>query len=104
MWNLWKPEPLCGPGEPLKLEPVCGTLGNLNFSEWNLYAGARFPAAAPNHPEALLEEPQAFRAAAGKKRVRTEIESLPQQGQMFIQSFQVSNRTQYVPNTKDIWT
>ena len=29
--------------------------------------GARFPAAAPNHPEALLEEPQAFQAVGGKK-------------------------------------
>ena len=33
---------------------------------WNLgilaQPGARFRAAAPNHPEALLEEPQAFQA------------------------------------------
>ena len=30
---------------------------------WNLAEpGSRFRAAAPNHPEALLEEPQAFQA------------------------------------------
>ena len=35
---------------------------------WNLgEPGARFPAAAPNHPEALLEEPQAFQAVGGKE-------------------------------------
>ena len=28
--------------------------------------GARFRAAAPNHPEALLEEPQAFQAVGEK--------------------------------------
>ena len=28
--------------------------------------GPRFRAAAPNHPEALLEEPQAFQAVGGK--------------------------------------
>ena len=34
---------------------------------WNLgEPGARFPGAAPNHPEALLEEPQAFQAVGGK--------------------------------------
>ena len=64
--------------------PLCGTLGNLNFEEWNqwnLYVeprrtciwggtfmwnlgepGAGFRAAAPNHPDALLEEPRAFQA------------------------------------------
>ena len=31
---------------------------------WNL--GARFRVAAPNHPEALLEEPQAFQAVGEK--------------------------------------
>lgn len=29
---------------------------------WNLRAGARFLATPPNHPEALLEEPQASQA------------------------------------------
>ena len=29
--------------------------------------GARFPAAAPNDPEALLEEPQAFQAVGENK-------------------------------------
>ena len=33
--------------------------------------GSRFWAAAPNHPEALLEEPQAFQAVGGKKQNRT---------------------------------
>ena len=34
---------------------------------WNLgETGARFRAAAPNHPEALLEEPQAFQAVGEK--------------------------------------
>ena len=41
---------------------------------WNLgEPGARFPAAAPNHPEALLEEPQAFQAVGEK----TAKEALP---------------------------
>ena len=34
---------------------------------WNLgEPGSRFQAAAPNHPEALLEEPQAFQAVGEK--------------------------------------
>ena len=34
---------------------------------WNLAEpGSRFRAAAPNHPEALLEEPQAFQAVGEK--------------------------------------
>ena len=36
---------------------------------WNLVEpGSRFRAAAPNHPEALLEEPQAFQAVEEKKK------------------------------------
>ena len=36
---------------------------------WNCgEPGARFPAAAPNQPEALLEEPQAFQAVGEKER------------------------------------
>ena len=31
MWNLGKPEPLCETGELFRVEPECGTLGNLNF-------------------------------------------------------------------------
>ena len=31
--------------------------------------GARFRAAAPNHPGALLEEPQAFQADGEKKNI-----------------------------------
>ena len=67
MWNLGRPDPLCGALEPealrgtwnlLRVEPSCGT------REF----GARFPAAAPNHPEALLEEPQAFRSLLEKKK------------------------------------
>ena len=53
MWDLVEPE-------LLRMEPVCGTSRNLASS------GPRFRAAAPNHPEALLEEPQAFQAV-GKK-------------------------------------
>ena len=34
---------------------------------WNLAEpGSRFRAAAPNHPEALLEEPRAFQAVGEK--------------------------------------
>ena len=42
--------------ELLRMEPVCGTSRNL------AEPGSRFRAAAPKHPEALLEEPQAFQA------------------------------------------
>ena len=49
MWSLVEPE-------LLRMEPLCGTSRNL------AEPGARFRAAAPNHPEALLEEPQAFQA------------------------------------------
>ena len=53
MWNLVEPQ-------LLRMEPVCGT-------SWNLAEpGLRFRAAAPKHPEALLEEPQAFQAAGEK--------------------------------------
>ena len=61
---------------------LCGTFRNLNLYVeplwnlepiknrtfvWNLAEpGARFPAAAPDHPEALLEEPQAFQAVGEK--------------------------------------
>ena len=38
---------------------------------WNFVEpGSRFRAAAPNHPEALLEEPQAFQAV-GEKHGKT---------------------------------
>ena len=70
MWNLGEPEPssetliwimwnLCGTGAFLSAEPFFGTSGNL--LKGNLYArnrgeaGARFPAAAPNHAEVFLE-------------------------------------------------
>ena len=33
--------------------------------------GPRFRAAAPNHPEALMEEPQAFQAVGEKKKGST---------------------------------
>ena len=67
MWNLVEPE-------LLRMEPLCGTLWNLNFLEWNrgtfmqnpAEPGARFRAAAPNHPGALLEEPQAYQAVGEK--------------------------------------
>ena len=40
---------------------------------WNLgEPGSRFRAAAPNHPEALLEEPQAFKLLGEKKRKFTQ--------------------------------
>ena len=45
LWSLVEPEPSCGTLMWNRGEPC-----------------ARFPAAAPNHPEALLEEPQAFQA------------------------------------------
>ena len=38
--------------------------------------GARFRAAAPNHPEALLEEPQAFQAV-GEKLDRAAVATIP---------------------------
>ena len=53
MWNLVEPQ-------LLRVEPVRGTSRNLPEP------GARFRAAAPNHPEALLEEPQAFQAVGEK--------------------------------------
>ena len=79
MWNLVEPQLLI-------VEPLCGTLWNCNFKQWNLYVepcgtstfkngtcmrnlaepGARFRAAAPNHPEALLEGAQAFQAVGEK--------------------------------------
>ena len=31
MWNLGKPEPLCGNRELLRVEPVCETLGTLEL-------------------------------------------------------------------------
>ena len=62
IWNLGKPEPLCGTRELLRVEPVCGTLGNLHLYG-NLVPGfGRLPQTTPKHPEALLEEPQAFQA------------------------------------------
>ena len=38
--------------------------------------GAKFRAAAPNHPEALVEEPQAFQAVGEKnQKTKKEIDS-----------------------------
>ena len=58
--------------EPWGLEPLCHVLEPFNKSGtfmWNLgEPGARFPAAPRNHPEALLEEPQAFQAVGEKKK------------------------------------
>ena len=46
---------------------------------WNLEeSGYRFRAAAPNHPEALLEEPQAFQAVGGTTQNRSETWDLAQ--------------------------
>ena len=43
---------------------------------WNLAdRGSRFQAPAPNHPKALLEEPQAFQAVGGKSEHKNEKES-----------------------------
>ena len=56
-----EPELLCGTWEPIKTGTLNGTF------MWNLAEpGSRFPAAAPNHPEAVVEEPQAFQAAGEK--------------------------------------
>ena len=83
MSNHEELKPLCGTWEPLRVEPLCGTLGNLYVEPrgtgtfmWNLdifnsgtfmrnlgEPGSWFRVAAPNHPEALLEEPQVFQAA-----------------------------------------
>ena len=49
VWNLGKPQ-------LFRVEPLCGTSRSL------AEPGSRFRAAAPNHPEVLLEEPQAFQA------------------------------------------
>ena len=38
--------------------------------------GQRFRAAAPNHPEALLEEPQAFQAVGGKIKRSTRVSNV----------------------------
>ena len=56
MWNLLEPQ-------LLRMEPVCCMR---NLAE----PGARFRAAAPNHPEALLEEPQAFQAVGEKCKMK----------------------------------
>ena len=58
MWNLVEPE-------LFRMEPLCGTSRNL------AEPGARFRAAAPNHPGALLEEPQAFQAVGEKSKYRS---------------------------------
>ena len=67
MWNFGEPE-LCGEAltlwtlEPLNLgEPELLRMER-NFAE----PGPRSRAAAPNHPETLLEEPQAFQAVGEK--------------------------------------
>ena len=53
--------------ELLTVEPVCGTWTFKNGTMRNLAEpGPRFWAAAPNHPKALLEEPQAFQAVGEK--------------------------------------
>ena len=80
--------------------------GNLTFHERNLHFGTSrnrfqsfgtsrnrfhsfgtsrnlvtaFPAAAPNHPEALLEEPQAFQAVGEKKTPQTAPKNPPLAG------------------------
>ena len=54
MWDLWEPASLFM--RTFKSGPLCGTLK----------PGARFRAAAPNHPETLLEEPLAFQAVGEK--------------------------------------
>ena len=49
---------------------------NPNGEEWNLAEpGSRFRAAAPNHPEALLEEPQAFQAIGEKEQEKYKFEA-----------------------------
>ena len=61
------------PGGPelLRVEPWVPCTFMRTFKNgtlmWNLAEpGSRFRAAAPNHPEALLEEPQAFQAVGEK--------------------------------------
>ena len=49
MWNLVE-------AQLLTVQPLCGTARNPTEPD------AKFRAAAPIHPEALLEEPQAFQA------------------------------------------
>ena len=90
MWTFKSGTVMSHLGEPelSKVEPLCGTLGNPNFKSGIMRnlgepeflrveplrnlgePGSRFRAAAPNHPEALLEEPQAFQAVGGKKLTR----------------------------------
>ena len=65
MWNLGQPEPLCGALWSLNL---MWNLEPFESGTWNREEpGARFPAAAPNHPKALLEEPKLFKLL-GKNR------------------------------------
>lgn len=71
--NLGKPEAIyCA--EPLSLlsvETFCGTIlwRSLWTFMWNpAKPGARFPAAATNHPEASLEEPQAFQTVGWNRK------------------------------------
>ena len=77
MWNLVEPQLLRVEPQLLTVEPLCGTLWNLNWTfnsgtfMWNLAEpGPRFSAAAPNHPEALLEEPQTFQAVGEQEKIR----------------------------------
>ena len=64
MWPLRTPE-------LLRVESLCGILGNLHLGTWTFESGlggtlggpgSRLGAVAPNHPESLSEEPQAFHA------------------------------------------
>ena len=68
LWNLVEPQ-------LLRMEPLCGNLvepcGTSTFKSGTFLLnlaepGPRIRAAARNHPEALLEEPQPFRLL-GKK-------------------------------------
>ena len=99
MWNLVEPEllrtfmwDLVEP-ELLKMEPLCGTSRNL------AEPGARFQAAAPNHPEALLEEPQAFQAVGEKLKQKHRAHE-PERSQVLV--FEPSKKNRSII-TKDQW-
>ena len=61
IWNVGKPEPLCGTEEHLRVEPACGTLGNL------VPGFERLPQTTP---KLYWKNPKLFKLL-GKKKLRS---------------------------------
>ena len=67
MWNLVEPQ-------VLTLEPLCGTLWNLNFREWNLYAEpcrtwSKVSGGCPKQPRTFIGRTPSFQAVGEKLHV-----------------------------------